>query len=782
MKKLTTILLTFLLGNFCLQAAVPEDPMMLFSVRPGQLIEKSGYKDLNFLDLVPAKELSKVPMFFQDLLKDPENSGLDMDSQIHIFMDYSKELSKFNKGKMVEPAMIGGASISIKNLKALNNVISNLTQFAEEEEGLPLITTQKVGDLSILSFEDTKEFLIGIGKNELVLVGSNYPQIHSSIKNKKQLKKLPKPDKWLLEHTQSLLNPQDTQEAPEALTHNQKSKDDIKMFMDYKGFMDLARTAETSGPEKEMLDALFSNPAMAVFSNMKLSMGLNFGQGNIQANYQYILNEENPFASAIGDGLSPTLLNVLPSDPAMYWSVSSNIKEVKKAIGEVYLPLIKNLVGNEEAEEFSLDSELPLIGMSLNDVLGIFEGDMVFYLKDVVKTPGPIPLPQADFVLGMTLENRELFDQLLDSLTSPKKPGAPKPNIEQMLGAVGLALTRKEDSVFLSHAKYAREIEAGKSLNPIEGNHKKTLESNYTNGYLDFGRLLDIVDNWIPETEKDKPDSEYNQAITFLKKLDSVTFSQDKDLNAEMEITFTNKEKNSLRVFSEFVKQLAEKNLIEETAEKEEKPKPSKEAPKDKPATPQKEESKPKSALIPTPPPPLPGSIPYQIPSSKELDLNDDGYFQKYLATFRGELTEEEKKLVGRWKGTNDSTGKNEWEILQRKDRSFSLSIRSLAREQDWESVPVLHGAWRIDGGRLLYVVLQVENMHLNLSEIEISSEKVEKLTRKIFVTKGEEDSGQAFTSQQERVKRFEGPRMWNYNNPENLMNFTFHIPPPGEQ
>ena len=781
MKNLPTILLFLFIGNLSLKASVPEDPMMLFSIRPGQLIEKSGYKDLNLLDLIPAKELARVPTFFQDLLKDPVKSGLDMDSQVHFFMDYSKELSKFNKGKMVEPAMIGGASISIKNLKVLNEVITNITKFTEEDEGIPAIKSEKHGDLSILTFEDTNEFLVGIGKKEILLIGSNYPQIHSTIKNKKQLKKLPKPNEWMQEQTKSLLNPAEDQDTPESLAHNEKSKDDIKMYMDYKRFMDLATSAETDGPEKEMLDALLNNPAMAVFTNMKLSMGLNFGKGNIRAHYDYILEEDNPFAAAIGDGLAPSLLNVLPSDPALYWSVSSNIKEVKKAIGDVYLPMIKNLVGNEEAEEFNLDSELPIVEMSLNEVLSIFEGDMVFYLKDVVKTPGPIPLPQADFVLGMTLENRELFDQLLNTLTSPKKPDAPKPNIEQILGAVGLALTRKDDSVFLSHAKYGREIEAGKSLNPVEGEHKDRLASNYTNGYINFGRVLTIIDAWVPEGEKGKANSEYNQAMEFFRKLEAITFSQNKNLSAEMEVSFVNKEKNSLRVFTEFLKKVAS-DKISEVSEK-----PTKKEPKDKPAEKPKPEKKPepekpKSALVPTPPPPLPGSIPYQIPTSKKLDLNDDGYFQKYLATFRGDLSEDEKKLVGRWKGTNDSTGKNEWEILQRKDRSFSLAIRSMERDQEWESVPILHGAWRIDGGRLLYVVLQVENMHLSLSEIEISSEKVEKLTRKIFVTKGEEDSGQSFTSQQERVKRFEGPRMWNYNNPENLKNFTFHIPPPGEQ
>ena len=74
--------------------------------------------------------------------------------------------------------------------------------------------------------------------------------------------------------------------------------------------------------------------------------------------------------------------------------------------------------------------------------------------------------------------------------------------------------------------------------------------------------------------------------------------------------------------------------------------------------------------------------------------------------------------------------------------------------------------------------MLQVENMHLSLSDIEINSEKVKTLNKNTLITDGEEDSGNPFTSEQHRVKRFEGPRMWEYNNPESLKDFTFHIPP----
>ena len=718
------------------------------------------------------KELAKIPLFFQEILKQPRESGLDLDQQIHIFADFYPKLSKKKKGEIIEPAMSGGLSIGIKDSKALQELITNLMEFADQEEGIPSITKETANGTTILTFEDEKTFIAAYGKNELLLLGSNYNEIHSSINNKKQKKGLPEPKAWLREQTLHLLTPTEDGNVSPALAYNQKSKDDVHFYMDYKRFMDIARLVESSEQEKKILDSLFNNPAFSIFANMKIAMGLNFEPGKIHSHYEYILSEENPFATAMGDGLDPELLSVLPAEPALYWSVSSNIKEVKKTIGEIYVPILKDLIGGEEGEEFDLDSPLPIVELSLNELLGIFEGDMVIYLKDVVKTPGPIPLPQVDFILGMKLENRVLFDQILEKLTKPRKPDAEPPNIDQILGAVGLALTRKENAVFLSHAKYGREIEVGKSLNPVEEEHQKALSTNYANGYINVSRIVSMAKNWIPPQQLAQ--KETKEFLKFLDHFEAMTFTQDKNMRADMELTLTNKEKNSLWVFTEFVKKVSEKRNPKHTNKKEETPaEEHKPVPKEKP-----EPKKPKSTLIPSPPPPLPGSTPYQIPTSKELDLDDDGYFQKYLATFRGKLSEEEKKLIGRWKGSNDSTDANEWEILQRKDRSFTLVIRSLSREQPWEAAPVLHGAWRIDGGRLLYVVLQVENMHLSLSDIEINSEKVKTLNKNTLITDGEEDSGNPFTSEQHRVKRFEGPRMWEYNNPESLKDFTFHIPP----
>ena len=87
-------------------------------------------------------------------------------------------------------------------------------------------------------------------------------------------------------------------------------------------------------------------------------------------------------------------------------------------------------------------------------------------------------MPQVEFILGMTLNDRAKFDEVLIKMTQPKgaKRGGPKMEIEQTLALFGMSLVRTDDAVFLCHNKFAREVEAGKSVKPISEKHRKTCQ------------------------------------------------------------------------------------------------------------------------------------------------------------------------------------------------------------------------------------------------------------------------------------------------------------------
>ena len=773
--KLTAFILSLTVLAGTSFAALPNKPLGILTVRIGQLLEKSGYKDLKMWELIPQEERDEIPKELFEIMKDPAKTGLDFDQPMHFFGNLVTDLPLPKKMKIDDPVFIAGCTFKVRDGKQLTKLMDVLAKAMKDEydekdhkEGMKgLLQREKIeGGTVYFDKSDPSAMIVHKG-TELVVLGSNYSDVFEGIKGKKRKDKLPKPAQWLREQALALAGDKPTKGNAVLKQHFSK-KDDIAFYFDYKQFSstfgDLAKLME----ENEELDSflkMMESPALKKYLDTKITAGINFGKGSIKASTRYFMDNEE-YTDMLGDGVSPKLLNVLPAKPTFLMGSSLNMKAARKSISEVYLPFIREAM---EDEDFGMDSPLPIVGASINELMAIPGGDFVLYLRDVVKAPGPLPMPQAEFIVGFSLNNRGMFDKILDKLTTPKDPKEKKMNIEQTLGFLGISMVRKDDAVFLCHTKFVREVQSGKSLDPIEKKHRDKLASSTAHYFLDFPRLAKLAETWVPPKQKDQDGMK--QVMDFLKSLDHMEMNQQKDLTSTMTLSFKDKERNSLRTFGEFIKKLAvaELNKGDEPEENDDGAKEDKEE-KKKPAP-----KKQKKAILPQPTPPAQGSIPYQIPSSKEIDL-DSADFQKFLATFRGKISEKEKLLVGRWTGTNDTSEKNEWEILQRKDRSFTMVIKS--KDQKWEERSVLHGAWRVDSRKLLYVVLQVENFHLPFSDLKIQDEDVKTLEKDSFVTIGEEDDGNSFNSTQTRTKRFQSPRMWLYNNPESLENFTFHIPP----
>ncbi len=757
-KYLLPLLLMACIAGSAPGAPLPKNPMMVLTVNVGQMLEKSGYSELKLWELIPKEELKEVPKPIMEVIRDPAASGLDLENAMHFFATPVTDLKLPKKREGTEPVILGGATFAIKDARKVESLLEAVRKAAAEDE--EHIKKEKVEGATIYFQEEEASFLIAMNANRFVAIGSNYAEILEGIRGKRK-KNLPKPAEWLRQKAVEMVAGEEPKTSGPFRKHL-AAKADLSVFVDYQSMGRLIKSGLAGGEELEALQGLLDSPLMKFATDTRISMQVNFGNGSIEGRSRYFM-KENPLADIAGKGVSPKLLDVLPSKPTLFAGMSMNMAPMRKMLEEMYLPILKEFM----EEDFSMDKVMPQAGMSINDMLDIPGGDFVLYLRDVMKAKGPLPLPQADFILGLSIKDRGKFDKLMDKVMQPKdpKPDQPKINMDQILGMFGMAMTRKDDSIFLSHARYAKELKEGKSSDPLEKPHRDKLASSYAHFFLDFGRLAGIAETWIPKEEMEE--EAVQQALAFLKKMDRLTVTQKQDYSSSMRLTFKDKKQNSLRAFGGFIKEMASAGLPEfgraeeKEEEKEEKPAP----PREKP---------PRQALIPKAPPPHPESIPYRIPTSREIDLDSDD-FQKFLATFRGKISNDEKMLVGRWKGVNDTEQANEWEILQRGDRSFTMVIKN--KEQAWEEPPVLHGAWRVDSGKLLYVVLQVENSHLPLARLDIHAEKVTTLEKSRFITIGETDE-KSFNSTQKRVKRFESPRMWIYNNPESLEDFTFHIPP----
>ena len=761
---MTRVTITLLLLASLVAKLSAYDPLGVLSIQAGQLLEKSGYKELEFWKLIPKDELKKMPPALLEAVKDPAQSGLDFTKPIRFYGGMDSEL-KLPKN-LEEPLVWGWVTAPLKDANKMKGLIKSLEKMSNQSGMEFKMSPEETEAGTLYTNKDTPHGAFLITSNMLKVFVSNYPEVFKSIKGKKRKSKLPKPAEW----TRGKLTTPVAESAPNPHYREfLKRKDDVSFYFDYQQFSNIFEKMKSfaeDDPEFGMIMQLMDSPSLKPYLDAKVTMGLNFENGAIVGNAQYLM-EDNKYADMLGDGISKRLLDVLPSDPTMLASYSLKMGPAKKMVEDLYMPFLQMAM---EDEEFNMDKPLPVVDISMNDLFAIPDGDIILYMRDVKKAPGPFPMPQVEFILGMTLNDRAKFDEVINKMTQPKGPkrGGPKMEIEQTLALLGMSLVRTDDAVFLCHNKFAREVEAGKSVKPISEKHRNTLASEYSSFYLNFQNLAKIAEVWMPPEVK--KENEFKQALRVLRSMEGLEVSQNKNLRSQMKVTLNDKERNSLRILAGLARDAA-KSEIDGASEV-----PVEEPVEPKPETDSKKPKAPKSTLIiPDAPPPPKGSTPYEIPNSKKVVPESDD-FQKLIATFRGKISDKEKQLVGRWKGTNDTSQENHWEILQRSDRSFTMVIRN--KDQNWEEVPVLHGAWRVDSGKLLYTVLQVENRHLPFSELKIQAEDVKTLNNKEFITLGEEDDGNEFKSVQLRIKRFESPRMWSFNNPESLQNFTFHIPP----
>ncbi len=83
--KLTAFILSLTVLAGTSFAALPKDPVGILTVRIGQLLEKSGYKDLKMWELIPPEERDEIPRELFEIMKDPAMTGLDFDQPMHFF-------------------------------------------------------------------------------------------------------------------------------------------------------------------------------------------------------------------------------------------------------------------------------------------------------------------------------------------------------------------------------------------------------------------------------------------------------------------------------------------------------------------------------------------------------------------------------------------------------------------------------------------------------------------------------------------------------------------------
>jgi hypothetical protein len=224
-------------------------------------------------------------------------------------------------------------------------------------------------------------------------------------------------------------------------------------------------------PERE-LEALGDLNKLGKFH---ITAGLHFGRGEITGDMA-MYYDEKLLGDWGGGGLGSELLDAVPEDTIMAVSQSMKMEVVKKWFDD--RPGIK-----QDIEE-ALQSEF---GMSLDEALGAFEGDLVFALTDwdMQRTPfGRMPRP--GILFGATIKDRDKVEKLL---------AEPMRELERDDDAP-VRLVISDQVFFFCSPDYERDLEKnGRVDNPISGEKRNLLANNDTGYFMDYQQMDRMIES-----------------------------------------------------------------------------------------------------------------------------------------------------------------------------------------------------------------------------------------------------------------------------------------------
>jgi len=112
---------------------------------------------------------------------------------------------------------------------------------------------------------------------------------------------------------------------------------------------------------------------------------------------------------------------------------------------------------------------------------------------------------------------------------------------------------------------------------------------------------------------------------------------------------------------------------------------------------------------------------------------------------FSEPLTAEEKKLVGRWSGSNnDPDDPGRWEFIRHADRTGTIAY---ANEWDKpEEITLAHGFWKLRHGKFIFSDLTEGKKVMPWGEIYLGDESVIQVADDQFVTNGSILTGVSLT------------------------------------
>ena len=510
---------------------IPDDAWLVATVRPGQILRKLDYETVIHMPAIAFlysamnpdfggkfdledEEERDMAAYITRMIEDPSESGIKLEADGYFFLGQASEQKRRGEFMFIPPLPSFGFILPLADHDKFENLVERLLETSRENDKV------RRSSRNGTRFIQHKHWILAISEETAFFHGS-------VVEDGLDLGKV----------RESVESPYD---IPADLATHLGQPFDAGFYLDYAGYLDwlLILMADEVDLDPTLSSKLFDKlkqgkatyEVTAENGRLVIDVGANFG-------------EAFPYAFA-GEGVGDLLLDLLPADSIAAATLSINMEGIRKMLGE-----LSGSIG-DRLDLPPMNEPLPGLGLTIDEALSAFSGDLAVSLIDLPDEDTPRPLrdiPEFVLVLSTVDPASKVYQQILkQKLLALFDEAAREP-----LQAMGISLVAKDNRLILSSRGQAAILKAGKAPDPVSGETRDLLSNGYFNLTLDFARLADAL----PIDRQDlRNDEEF--ALAALDELDRLSIQSDeKDgvYQATFELSLDDKKTNFLKQVGTFV-------------------------------------------------------------------------------------------------------------------------------------------------------------------------------------------------------------------------------------
>jgi hypothetical protein len=490
---------------------VPENAAAIAVINVGQMMKKLNYADFKktemFQDMLKEAKTDEL----KKILENPESSGIDLGSQFCMYLDA--------KGKD-DYSMV--FLLPVKNVKDLEAVFEKAAKAGDET---PFKNIQSAKSYKFVKGKDaTLNFALGWDKNLMVFIYNTKSDVEKSLSAVFENKG----DKNISSNKNFKVD--------------KIAKHDMVLWVQSDPFVSLVK--EDKKMARSLKQITFLGLTEEALNGNTMAMYYDFNNGEMQAGISYKMNEQ------IEKEYGMIFKKKMDTDFSAYFP-KKNLTSI--SMFGLDMNGLKKVMENRSVDGFA-NAYLSNMGIKLDEILKGFNGEFAF--ASYIDPNSKDPLTNQKVVVAIALNNSEILNKLMKA---SRELGVGE--IKKSGNRYSSAMTKEvqgilKNNVFVisNDLSVIDKIENGgfKGDAAIESKHYAEMKKGWASGHVDYTQLISSLQNLPLNT----PDAlRMSEIFTILREYNELTSSTAvvNTEEAKVILSMKNKDKNSLKVFSELL-------------------------------------------------------------------------------------------------------------------------------------------------------------------------------------------------------------------------------------